>query len=347
MRSGSGTLCAWLFLLFLVAAPGDLLGQTPVPNRLDGEPYFRLLGTRASVHFVEADEFVAVEVLSALDSQLPLPGLGPDVPNAVRVVLAHSPEAFDELTGGAVPEWRAGVAIPSENLIVVPTGEGRRILSPDGRRTLRHEWAHLGLAQALDGLRAPRWFNEGYAQWASGGFDALEAWQLRVLLATGRAPPMDSLTLRWPAGRAEANIAYLLSASAVTHLLSNSGARGMAIFIERWKAERSFETAFRRVFGRTTGQFEEDWRKHVKDEYGWLFVLSHSTVFWMVLALVLLFMVRIRRGDNREKLARLRAGELPDQPAYWQTDAGDDADARTGSDADASARSGRTPPSVG
>jgi hypothetical protein len=158
---------------------------------------------------------------------------------------------------------------------------------------------------------------------------------------------MDSLTLRWPAGRAEANMAYLLSASAVTHLLSNSGARGMAIFIERWKAERSFETAFRRVFGRTTGQFEEDWRKHVKDEYGWLFVLSHSTVFWMVLALVLLFMVRIRRGDNREKLARLRAGELPDQPAYWQTDAGDDADARTGSDADASARSGRTPPSVG
>ena len=67
----------------------------------------------------------------------------------------------------------------------------------------------------------------------------------------------------------------------------------------------------------TSGQFEEDWKVYVRKRYGWLFVVSHSSVFWMSLALVLLLMVRIRRRRNREAMARLRAGEPPDRPMYW------------------------------
>ena len=163
----------------------------------------------------------------------------------------------------------------------------------------------------------PRWFNEGYAQWASGGFDASEAWRLRVLIAVGRAPSVDSLELRWPSGRNEAQVAYLLSASAVTYLLEAGGEQGLRIFLDRWRAARSFDAAFRETFGVTTGQFEEDWKRHVKRRYGWLFVLSHSSIFWLLLALVLLFMLRGRQGYNRQRLARMRAAEIPDAPAYW------------------------------
>ena len=291
-----------------------------VPDSLDGERYTRLKGVRAHVYHVGRDSLIAVDVLQFLDAQRALPGLPDSVPQRVRAVLAHSSDAFDQLTSGAVPEWRAGVAIPSLQMMVVPTRGGPSVLSSEGRRTLRHEWAHLGLSSELGGLRAPRWFNEGYAQWASGGFDATEAWRLRVLLALGRTPPMDSLELRWPAGRTEAEVAYLLSASAITYLFASSGDRGLAIFIERWRSLRSFEAAFRSTFGVTTAQFEEDWKRHIKKRYGWLFVLAHSTVFWMVLALVLLVMVRVRQGRNREHLARLRAGELPDDPAFWTED---------------------------
>ena len=128
---------------------------------------------------------------------------------------------------------------------------------------------------------------------------------------------MDSLSLRWPSDRAEAEIAYLLSASAVTYLLGQSGDRGLQIFLDRWRLDRAFEPAFQSVFGLTISQFEEDWKKHIKDRYGWLFVLSHSTIFWMALALILLLIVQVRRSRNREKMARLRARELPDHPAYW------------------------------
>jgi hypothetical protein len=209
-------------------------------------------------------------------------------------------------------------------MLVIPTGEGPRVLDGEGRRTLRHEWAHLGLHEYLGELRVPRWFDEGYAQWASGGFDATEAWRLRVLLAREGSSAMDSLELRWPAGREEARTAYLLAASAVSYLLQGSGDRGLALFLDRWRVQRSFDRALRATFGVTPGQLEEDWARHVRRRYGWLFVLSHSAVFWAMLALVLLLMVTVRRSRNREKLARLRAVELPDEPAFWMEPEQDD-----------------------
>lgn len=298
--------------------------QVAAPDSLDGERYGRLDGERAVVYFAARDSLVAERVLALLEGQPPLPGLPDSLPARVTAILAHTPEAFDEATGAVVPEWRAGVAIPSRNTLVMPTGEGVRVLDAEGRRTLRHEWAHLGLHAYLGDLRAPRWFDEGYAQWASGGFDAMEAWRLRVLIAAGRSPAMDSLELRWPRGREQARTAYLLAASAVTYLLQGSGERGLAIFLDRWRAERSFDTALRATFGVTPGQLEEDWKRHVRSRYGWLFVLSHSAVFWSLLALLLLFMVRTRRTHNREKMARMRASEPPDSPAYWMGENGGD-----------------------
>jgi len=306
--------CSWL------GAP--VAGQAP--DILDGERYASLQGRRASIRFAGADSLVAERVLALLDGQARLPGLPDSLPTDVVAVLAHSPAAFDELTGGVVPEWRAGVAIPGARMLVVPTGEGPRVLDSEGRRTLRHEWAHLGLHAYLGDLRIPRWFDEGYAQWASGGFDATEAWRLRVLLALGRAPSMDSLALGWPTGREDARAAYLLAASAIALLLEPSGERGLTLFLERWREDRSFDGALRRTFGVTTGQFEEDWRRQVRSRYGWLLVLSHSSVFWLLLALVLLLMVRVRRRRNREKLARLRATEVPERPAFWVEEASSD-----------------------
>lgn len=291
----------------------------PLPDTLDGVAYRSMHAARATVWFAPRDSLVAERVGRLLDDQSALPGLPDSLPMGVHAVLAHSPAAFDEATGGVVPEWRAGVAIPALDLLVMPSGEGGRVVDGEGLRTLRHEWAHLGLHQHLGDLRIPRWFNEGYAQWASGGFDAMGAWRLRVMIALGRAPQMDSLALGWPSGREDARTAYLLAASAVTYLLEAGGERGLELFLDRWRAQRSFESAFRETFGATTGQFEEDWKRHVRSRYGWLFVLSHSAVFWLALALVLLFMVRGRRSRNRERLARLRAEELPDAPAYWET----------------------------
>ena len=95
------------------------VGAQQIPDSLDGERYSRLEGARVHVYHVARDSVIAREVLRFLDAQQSLPGLPDSVPDQVRAVLAHTSDAFDELTGGVVPEWRAGVAVPSQQMLVV------------------------------------------------------------------------------------------------------------------------------------------------------------------------------------------------------------------------------------
>jgi len=270
------------------------------------------------VGYSQADSLRSGNILRFLQGLPPLAGLPPDLPRDVTVFIAPDSNAFDSLAGGRVPDWGAAVAVPAHNRMVIPREGGRRTRGWTEARVLQHEWAHLGLHQYLSGLRVPRWFDEGYAEWASGGWSPTEGWRLRVAFAFGGAPPLDSLALDWPRDQASAELAYLLSATAVEYLIRASGERGLRLFLDAWREGESFPEAFRVVYGVTPDQFEEDWKRYVRRRYGWLFVLSHSTVFWLTLTLALLIMVRIRRGRNREALARLRATEPPDEPAYWQ-----------------------------
>jgi len=306
--------------------PAAFLG-TPIPGPavaqqgpIEDTSYHWTQGSRVRVGSRNGDSLRARQILQFLEALPPLAGIPDSLPAGVSLFIAPDRATFDSLTGGAVPEWGAGVAIPSLGRIVMPGYGVQRVRGWDEARVLKHEWAHLGLHQHLQGLRVPRWFDEGYSQWASGGWNPTEGWRLRLAFAMGRAPALDSLVLDWPRDRASAELAYLLSATAVEYLVLESGERGLQLLFQRWKEEGNFSRAIRRVYGVTPGQFEEDWKKFVKKRYGWLFALSHSSVFWMMLALALLVMARVRRGRNREAMARLRATEPPELPAYWQLD---------------------------
>ncbi len=295
----------------------DVPGQDRAALQLPDGRY--LSGARVTVSFLPIDSIKARRVLGALEGSNPLPGLPLDVPSDVLLVLAPDEDHFARLTGGAVPDWGAGVALPAPSTIVVPAYTSGRGAGWSDARLLRHEWAHIGLHQYLEGLRVPRWFSEGYAQWASGGWDWNEGWKLRVALARGGIP-LDSITFSWPRDESRARTAYLLSATTVEYLVVESGPRGLEVVLRRWKELGNFERAFRATFGATTAQFEDDWRRYVEDRYGWLFVLSHSAVFWMFLSLMLVAMVGVRRGAKRERMARLRAADIPDRPDFWMTE---------------------------
>ena len=293
------------------------IGQDTLRQTLAGGG--QLEGTRATVSFMAPDSGQAVRVLAALEAAPPLPGLPPDVPTGVLVLLAPDESVFERLTGGQVPDWGAGVALPAQATIVMPAYVSARGRGWSDIQVLRHEWAHIGLHQYLQGLRVPRWFSEGYAQWASGGWDWSEGWKLRVALARDRNP-LDSLDLSWPRDQARAQTAYLLSATTIEYLVVQSSPRALEVLLRRWKEVGNFDRAFRSTYGVTMAQFEEDWRRYVEGRYGWLFVLSHSAVFWMFLSLALAAMVGVRRRARRERLARLRAQDVPDQPSFWLED---------------------------
>ncbi|MBV25478.1 MAG: hypothetical protein CME12_05085, partial [Gemmatimonadetes bacterium] len=96
-------------VLGLILAIGQgTAGQDAAGLRLVDGRY--LAGVRAAVSFVSADSIKAVRVLSALEDATPLPGLPPEVPSGVLFVLAPDEGEFVRLTGGATPDWGAGVA---------------------------------------------------------------------------------------------------------------------------------------------------------------------------------------------------------------------------------------------
>lgn len=259
----------------------------------------------------------ARRAIELLNERPTLAGLPQTVPSRARLYLAPDAEVWNHLTGGQVPDWGAGVAIPDQSMAVIPLFEAPVGGVRDRDRTVLHEWAHLGLHEYLDGLRIPRWFDEGYAQRVSGGWNIEQAWRLRIGLARGGAPSLDSLSLDWPRGRNEAELAYLLAGSAVQYLAEVSGPLGLEVLLTRWRDVEDFEEAFRRTFGYTTGTFETRWIEHVRRRYGWALILTQTAVFWTFAALAMLGLVQVRAQRNRERIARLRATQPPPRPAYW------------------------------
>ncbi len=299
----------------LVLRPPGVPGLDEAIVVVPGDPRLR---DRLRVIHWPGHESRAEGVLRTLEARPDLEGLPAGYPTRAMIFLAPDAERWTALTQGRAPHWGAGVAMPALHRIVLPVFQTPWDGFRSESRTVRHEWAHIGLHEYLGGLRIPRWFDEGYAQWVSGGGAFEEAWRLRLVLAGRGAPPLDSLTLQWPRERARAEVAYLLSATAVEYLVRGSGPAGMELFLTRWREEGDFEGAFRQTFGMSTGTFERRWLEDVRRRYGWLLILGQSAVFWLFLGLALVVLFRIRRRRDREKMERLRAAELPDFPAYWE-----------------------------
>jgi len=252
---------------------------------------------------------LARQMLAAARTPIRMPGLGAvAVPESTTIVLAADPAMFRAATEGGAPEWAGGVAIPELRLIVLP-GYPTPRAPEEGRATiLRHEIAHLVLNDRLPGI-VPRWFDEGYAEVVSGGWDVESAWQLRLAFVTGSTPPLDSLTLDWPRREGDARLAYLLSATAVDYLRRRGGERGMAVLFANWREEKDLEAAMRTTFGITFGQFEDEWRRDVRTRYGWLAMLTNMGVIWLVAAGLVLAAWIPRRRRNRRRLAGMEAEE--------------------------------------
>lgn len=291
-------------LLLALAWAGAALAQTPAgggPQALVADP--------VRVVFFPGSRPRAEEVLAASLERFPLPGF-PDArrPIPATIVLAPSRAVWDSVTGGRIPEWGAGVAFPAARLVVLPLYATPRSEPRDLGTTLRHELLHLAVHREL-GDNVPRWFDEGYAQWASGGWDASAGWQLRLAFLTGRAPPLDSISLDWPAGEEDARLAYLLSATAVRHLAERSGPGGFELLMQAWKREGSLDRAIRSAYGMTMGQFEEEWARGVRRRYGWLLVGAQAGVFWVLAAGLLVVLFALRRRRDRARLAEMRLEE--------------------------------------
>lgn len=246
---------------------------------------------------------LASALAEAADRTPPFPGVGPLPNRPIRLMLAPSRAAFDSMTRGRLPSWSEGAAVPELGVIYLLCD--RRSVDLSG--ALRHELAHLALRWRVR-RELPLWFDEGYAAVAAGEWDRLDALKLNWQVARGVQLDLDELDRALRADREDATTAYALATTAVLLLERWGGRDGLAPLIDRLSRAPTFDAALREAFHLTEGDFETRWQRDVQTRYGWLGWASAAGVFWAVLGLALVWLVRLRRRRDAARRAGLDEG---------------------------------------
>jgi hypothetical protein len=235
------------------------------------------------------------------------PGLGAVPPESLTIILVPDQRRLDSLTRGRAPHWGAGLALPESRTVVL------RADLADVRVTLRHELAHLALHQRVP-VRVPLWFDEGYAGWAAGEWERLGGLELNLALARGAVPDLASLDAALRGPEPTVGAAYALAMSAVVELARRNPTGALEPLFALLAAGEDFDAAVLRTTGLSPGRFEEVWRRSVRTRYTavtWLVAGGG----WAVLAFVVLWFGRWRRGRDAARRAALDEGwVVPDDP---------------------------------
>ena len=226
------------------------------------------------------------------------PGL-PRLSDTVRIALAPDAGTFREWVGPGAPEWGAAIAFPRERFIVMQ-GRDAGADAGDPIQTLRHELAHLALAEAIGG-GIPRWFDEGYASFAAGEWGRDEVLATSVGLIWRGVPTLEGLDSSFYAGSERAQRAYALAYRAVAELAAIDPDHGLSLFFGYWRGQGSFGRALRSAYGMSETDFEARWRGRVRRQYGALALAADLSVlsFFLLFLLGPLWWQRRRRQQRR------------------------------------------------
>lgn len=267
----------------------------------------RLDGGRFSVFHYPEDAALARAMLQAAVSNDTFPGL----PRPTRrVVIAVAPDArrFREWIGPGAPEWGAAIAFPAQQRTVLQ-GRSAPSSAGDPLQVLRHELAHLALAEALPDADVPRWFDEGYASLVAGEVGRDQFIALQLALAARRGRSFAALDSGFAGGAAQASATYALATRAVQELAALDPARGLSLLFQYWREGGTLDVAVRRAYGVTLQGFEVRWAERMQRRYGALALATDLGLAGVILLVLVGPLWWWRRRRVRRRLADLVAAE--------------------------------------
>jgi hypothetical protein len=195
-----------------------------------------------------ADEALARRAVEMLEAAYWRVGgaLGAYPTQTITVVL-YTQEQFRDVTRS--PEWSGGTY---DGRIRVPV-RGALGSPAELERVLVHEFVHAVVA-TLGGPQVPLWLNEGLAVvFEPGGMETAT----RVLAVAPARPRLADLHGSFGGlGRAEATVAYALSAVAVRRMLDLRGAPAVTALLQDLARGAEFAAAFRQRMAMTYVEFE-------------------------------------------------------------------------------------------
>jgi hypothetical protein len=305
-----------LVLLFSSHFSWPLFAEQP------GIGYRLLTGKGIAVYYRPPDDKVARQYLDWAVSFTPRPGwLDTGRLPELRIYIAPTLSEFDRLSGGRLPEWGVACALPGEKVVIVRSPRIVPLWLEDPKQILLHEISHVILEHWLSPAEIPRWFHEGYAQYASGMWDIGNSLEFSVALLVGMVQPLDALAEGFPQDEKAARRAYLQSYTAVEYLFIHWEKAHLELLFRKWREMSNLDRALRMSLGLTLGQFEKRWKKWAEVRYGWLKLLTSVTLIWILAGALFIAVYVSRRVRFKRRLAEMRhaesasrAGLVPGEP---------------------------------
>lgn len=280
-----------------------ILASAGLPWRADAPPTHEIDLPRFRIHATDKAMGTARLLAAELeqDRDFIAARMGGDYPGLTEVRVG---EGIDEVLRLEVPSevpphWAAGLAHPTENLILFDAAALRR---EGGVGLVRHELSHLALVQAAS-PELPRWFQEGFAVLSASEWTPESA--LVMMRAARRPIPLEELERGFPEGYGDAQLAYAESASFLEYLYAHRGTEGMKALIHEVHSGKKFDLAFRLAMGDPEA-LERDWLSSVRVRYTWIPLLTGSSSVFVVMSLLCIAAyarVRRRRARRISELA--------------------------------------------
>ncbi len=208
-------------------------------------------------------------------------------PDTITVIIVLEREEFDSLVGGHFPDWGVGCAIPHRSTIILlsPYHYKYRVNLPE---VLRHEFAHLYLANLATGVRLPRWMDEGFAmmvahQWAYG-----DDWRVVRALISGQLIPLrhiDGLNRFRPE---KARLAYNQSYLAMTYFLNTYGWNSLRLFVDELRQTNNLDHSFVEAIGLDYTGLQREYQDFIESKYNWVTIFSDTLLLWILLVFLLI-----------------------------------------------------------
>ncbi len=232
--------------------------------------------------------------------------LGFPVLSQVRVVIARAPGEMETFapSGAPYPGYAAGVAYSELGLVLLTLSPVHPGSEQDLGEVFRHELSHVALNDALNGQGVPRWFNEGFAVFASGESSFKRMQTLAMSTIGGSLIPLHELDRSFPSDETKALVAYAEAQDVVRFLVRREDVHRFRSLITELREGKGFEQAVLDAYGEDLSTIEFEWREDASRRYTiWIFLLSGSLVWVVALGV---FVWAWRRRKRRDKLVLQR-----------------------------------------
>jgi tetratricopeptide (TPR) repeat protein len=176
-------------------------------------------------------------------------------PDQEIAVILYTNQQFQEVTDA--PGWSGGIY---DGKIRLPIG-GIEQETPGLRRLLTHEYTHA-VVRAIT-RRVPTWLNEGLAQYFEGReIGTPQKDMLRQLAQSGKLPSLRNLEGSFMGlSGSQASYAYLVSLSAVRHMVDHYGMYRVRTMLDELSAGADPGRAINNALLISQEEFERSWQR--------------------------------------------------------------------------------------